>query len=74
MISTSINKLYSLNCFLYTTYDTTRTTEPTPRENFRRNILIHNHIHKYELVMEILIIDLSTALKCKVKSEVKPLN
>ncbi len=43
-------------------------------QNFRRNILIHNHIHKYELVMEILIIDLSTALKCKVKSEVKPLN
>ncbi len=43
-------------------------------QNFRRNILTHNHIHKYELVMEILIIDLSTALKCKVKSEVKPLN
>ncbi len=34
MISTSINKLYSLNCFLYTTYDTTRTTEPTPRAEF----------------------------------------
>ncbi len=32
-------------------------------QNFRRNTLIHNHIHKYELVMEIFIIDLSIKMQ-----------
>ena len=44
MISTAQTAKLFIELFLYTTGN--RTTDQRYAQNFRRNILIHNHIHK----------------------------
>ncbi len=65
MISTSQSaKLYSLNCFyIQPMIQPAELLNQRYAQNFSRNTLIRNHIHKYELVMEILIIDLSIKMQ-----------
>ncbi len=68
MISTSQTaKLYSLTCFyIQPIIQPAELLNQRHAQNFRRNTLIHNHIHKYELVMEIqeiFIIDLSIKMQ-----------